>query len=71
VDLNRHFGSELPENEDFSTVSGFILDKLGRFPELGDTVTFGDLDLIVEEKTDRMVKTVKVRQILSAAHPGA
>ncbi|WP_320777495.1 hemolysin family protein [Streptomyces sp. CRN 30] len=32
-------GIELPEEEDFDTVAGLIVDRLGRFPAVGDRLT--------------------------------
>ncbi|MGW0538242.1 hemolysin family protein [Streptomyces sp. NPDC003032] len=32
-------GIELPEEDDYDTVSGLIVDRLGRFPAIGDRVT--------------------------------
>ncbi len=61
VDFNKYFNSELPENEDFNTVSGFILEKLGRFPKVGDVVDFGKIKFIVKEVTLRVVKTIIVK----------
>lgn len=62
VDFNKHFKTELPENEDYSTVSGFILDRLGRFPNEGDAVNFDNIKFTVKETTLRTVKTVLVKQ---------
>jgi putative hemolysin len=63
VDFNRYFKSELPENEDYATVSGFIIDKLGRFPREGDVVNYGKLIFTVKEVTLRTVKGVMVKQV--------
>ena len=32
-------GIELPEEEDYDTAAGLIVDRLGRFPTIGDRVT--------------------------------
>jgi CBS domain containing-hemolysin-like protein len=32
-------GIELPEEEDYDTVAGLVVDRLGRFPAIGDRVT--------------------------------
>ncbi|MEV5273420.1 hemolysin family protein [Streptomyces werraensis] len=32
-------GIELPEEEDYDTVAGLIVDRLGRFPTIGDRIT--------------------------------
>ncbi|MBI4049572.1 MAG: hypothetical protein HY395_02025 [Candidatus Doudnabacteria bacterium] len=62
MDFNRHFKSELPENKEFTTLSGFILHKLGRFPKEGDTVLHEDLEFTVKEKTMRTVKTILIKK---------
>lgn len=64
VDFNKFFKSDLPENRDFTTVSGFILDRLARFPKEGDTLVHGDLEFVVKEITLRTVKTVAVKKKL-------
>lgn len=63
VDFNKYFKTELPENEDYNTISGFILDKLERFPKEGDVVDYKDTKFIVKEVTLRTVKTAVVKQI--------
>ncbi|MEY9996893.1 CBS domain containing-hemolysin-like protein [Streptomyces sp. V4I8] len=42
-------GIELPEEEDYDTVAGLIVDRLGRFPTIGDrlTVALSDGDGVV------------------------
>jgi len=64
IDFNKFFNSELPEDTDFTTVTGFILDRLGRFPDEGDTITFGKMEFVVKEKTLRTVKSVLVKKIV-------
>ena len=36
-DLNEELELDLPEDEDYDTVAGFMLAKLGRVPEAGDS----------------------------------
>lgn len=62
VDFNRHFKTEIPENENFATVSGLILDVLGRFPNSNDVITAYDCEFKVLEKTDRVIKKVLVKK---------
>ena len=62
VDFNRQLNTQLPEDADFTTVSGFLLDKLGRFPQEGDVIVHEDLEFLVKEKTPRTVKTVIVKR---------
>ncbi len=60
VDFNKYFKADLPEDADYSTVSGFILEKLGRFPDEGDKVIHKDFEFTVKERTQRTVKTAIV-----------
>ncbi len=62
VDFNRFFKTELPENQDYNTVSGFILDQLGRFPKEGDFVNYANITMFAKEVTLRIVKTILVKR---------
>jgi CBS domain containing-hemolysin-like protein len=47
-EFNSRFGTDLPD-EDYHTVGGFVFGKLGRAPEVGDTVEDGPLQFDVLE----------------------
>ncbi|MEV5982540.1 hemolysin family protein [Streptomyces sp. NPDC052114] len=64
-------GIELPEEDDYDTVSGLIVDRLGRFPSVGDRVTVeladGSGALIDVRTLDRHVaERVRVERIAGA-----
>jgi len=61
IDFNRFFKANLPEDEQFSTISGFILSILERFPEIDDMVTFENMEFTVKHKTNRTVKSIQVK----------
>lgn len=61
LDFNKAFDSSLPEDESYSTFSGFLIHELGRFPKEGDTVKFQNLEFTVKEKTQRTVKIAEVK----------
>lgn len=63
VDFNKYFKIDISEDEDFNTISGFILEKLGRFPKEGDMIDYQGLRLKVKEVTARVVKRVVVQKI--------
>ena len=46
AEINEELDFDLPEGE-YVTVAGFILDRLGRVPEAGDAVQYGNLTLTV------------------------
>lgn len=62
VDFNKYFKSDLPLDDQFSTLSGFILDKLERFARKGDKVVYKNLQLIVQERSRRTIGKVRVTQ---------
>lgn len=62
LDINDELELGLPEG-DYQTVAGFILDRLGRIPEEGDTVEYGSLRLTVKVMDGVRIDTVEVRQI--------
>ncbi len=47
--------------DDYSTLSGYISDKLGRFAEAGDKLRVGKVDITVQEVKDYCVETALVR----------
>ncbi|MFE7789719.1 hemolysin family protein [Streptomyces sp. NPDC057460] len=67
-------GIELPEEDDFDTVSGLIVDRLGRFPAIGDRVTVelpGGGDAVIDVRTlDRHVpENVRLERISDPEAP--
>jgi putative hemolysin len=63
VDFNKYFNVQLSEEEDYNTVSGFILDQLGHFPNAGETVVYQGAQFIVKEAAMRTVKTVLIQGV--------
>ncbi len=47
--------------DDYSTLSGYINDKLGRFAEVGDKLKIGKVDITVKEVKDYCVESCLVR----------
>ncbi|MFF5897213.1 hemolysin family protein [Streptomyces argenteolus] len=52
-------GLELPEDDDYDTVAGLVIDRLGRFPAIGDRLTLilaGGAGVVIDVRTlDRHV----------------
>jgi CBS domain containing-hemolysin-like protein len=66
IDFNKYFSLQLPEDEDYNTVSGFILEKLEHFPNRGETVEYQGAQFVVRESADRTIKTVLVQGVKRA-----
>jgi len=60
-DVNETLGLLLPEEDDFETIAGFVLARLGRFPEVGASFLEGGIEFSVAEATDRRVLWVRVQ----------
>ena len=48
-------------DEDYNTVSGWVNDKLGRFAVVGDSFSYGRVDVEVKKVTEYTVKELEVR----------
>ena len=54
-------GIELPESDgEYDSVGGMIVDKAGRVPAENETITVGELDIIVRDADRRSVRRVEV-----------
>ena len=61
ADVNEALDSTF-ESDDFETIGGLVLARLGRAPEVGDRVSAGDFHLDVEDVDGARVSTVVVRE---------
>ena len=58
-EMNERLGVAVPEG-DYETISGFVMEKLGRVPARGEKLTVGDTTLEIAVSTARRIVTVKV-----------
>lgn len=58
-DLNELIGVKM-ESEEFDSIGGFIIGKLGRFPELNEEIKHENIKLIVEEIDKNRIKKVRI-----------
>jgi putative hemolysin len=59
----------MPEAEDYDTIGGYLMDRLGRIPKSGDSVEIDGAKITVIEATRRRVEKVRVE--LRAAEKSA
>lgn len=60
-ELNEKFDYDLPEDEDYDTIGGFIFTQLGRIPKETESVTWNNLEVTVLEADARKVIKVQIR----------
>ncbi len=62
-EVNEALELELPEEEDYETLGGFVLAELGHFPTQGESFERDDVHFSVLEANDRRVLRVRVRKL--------
>lgn len=67
-DLEDLLELELGEDLPFDTLAGLILDRLGRVPELGERLPFGDYTLTCEEVTQTAIGKVRIQLTANGDH---
>ncbi|MGW9038882.1 transporter associated domain-containing protein, partial [Streptomyces sp. NPDC055721] len=60
-------GITLPEEDDYDTVAGLIIDRLGRFPTIGDRLTVDDVHIEVLSLDRHVPERVRIEHVPSAA----
>ena len=64
-DLNERLRLELPEDEDYDTVAGFMLAHFGRIPANGDTFESHNARFTVLETSDTQINRVAIELLAS------
>lgn len=60
ADINEQFGLDLPEEDDYQTLAGYILHSTGSIPAQGDTVMLGNLRFDIVQKTASRLELIKI-----------
>jgi len=58
--LNEILGIELPDDDQFDTVSGLIMDQLKEIPRPGHELTLGRVQFNIQDANRRQIKSVRV-----------
>ncbi|MDT8389081.1 MAG: hemolysin family protein [Lentisphaeria bacterium] len=62
-DINEALGLELPEDEDFDTLGGYLSFILGHIPLIGEKVRTQDLDVEILDADERRIKKVRLTKV--------
>ncbi|MBM4006678.1 MAG: HlyC/CorC family transporter [Planctomycetes bacterium] len=63
ADLNARLDVQLPEDEGYDTIAGFVLSRLGRVPEVGATVEGGGARVKVQAAGPTAIVRVSVERV--------
>lgn len=62
-ELNEQLAINLPVEEDYDTIAGFIVNRLGQIPKVGDVVEYEDLILKVTDARRRRILQIEMEII--------
>jgi CBS domain containing-hemolysin-like protein len=62
-DFNQKLKVEIPEDEDYKTVSGFLQKVTGHIPEVYERIDYKGLSFIITKKTGNQIQQVRVQKI--------
>jgi putative hemolysin len=65
AELNERFGIKLPEADEYATIGGLVVERLGHIPKPGERLVEGDLTITVTRSDARAVREI----MLNLAHP--
>lgn len=68
-DVNDALAIHLPTDEDYDTISGFLLDELGHIPEEGEIIHHDRTTFIIEKMDRKRIEKVKAIQELGEEEP--
>ena len=62
-DLNDEFELNLPEDEDYDTVGGFVFSRLGYIPKANETFDYEGLKFTIASAETRRIKRIRIQKI--------
>jgi len=60
-DLNDEFELDLPEDEDYDTIGGFVFSHLGYIPKTGDSFDYENLKFTITSAEPRRIKRIRIK----------
>jgi len=66
-DFNERFRADVPENDEYETLSGFLNKFFGRIPELNEELSHKNFLFAIVKKSHRRIRLVKVRKLEPSA----
>ena len=68
-ELYQDYDIKIPLNDNYSTVSGFLLDMLGNnFPEEGQIIVWEGLSFELQKVEDYVIKNIRIKDVDGEKH---
>ena len=58
--LNETYKLNIPEEDSYGTLGGFIVDHTKEIPQNGDVISIGSYNFVIEEATNKKIELVKM-----------
>ena len=58
--LNETYKLNIPEEDSYGTLGGFIVDHTKEIPQKGDVISIGSYNFVIEEATNKKIELVKM-----------
>jgi len=68
-ELNDRLGIGFPEDDDYDTIAGFLLDRMGRVPVQGETHDYDGIRITVVAATRRRIEAVRIEPLPDEPEP--
>ena len=62
-DLNDEFELNLPEDEDYDTVGGFVFSRLGYIPKTDESFDYENLKFTIASAEARRIRRITIRKV--------
>jgi CBS domain containing-hemolysin-like protein len=66
-EVNAELAIDIPEDEGYETLAGFVLSELGHFPKRGERCVVDGIEYTVIEASERRVRKVSIRRLAQRA----
>jgi putative hemolysin len=62
-DLNKDYELDLPDEEDYDTLGGFVFSHLGYIPKAGESFEYSGLKFVISAAEPRRVKRIRIENL--------
>ena len=62
-DLNDEFDLNLPEEEDYETIGGFVLARLGYIPKANESFDYENIKFTIASAEPRKIKRIRIQKV--------
>ena len=61
--INEQFGLDLPEDDSYQTIAGYVLHTTGTIPAEGDTVMIGEMRFDILKKSANRIELIRLTEV--------